>query len=77
MDYSWIGGIFEGAFNMATGVTNTVVKGKTDVAGINANASVTQNDKTENQKTMRTIIIGVSLLLVVIAFGIFVYSKKK
>ena len=33
-DYSWIGGILEGAFGAATAITTTVVNGKTQQATI-------------------------------------------
>lgn len=77
MDYSWIAGIFEGAFNAATSITGTVVNGKTQQVSLQTNADVTKTSKTQNQKTMRAIIIGGCVIAAIAVFGIFVYSNRR
>lgn len=76
-DYSWIGGILEGAFGAATAITTTVVNGKTQQATIEANASVTETGKTQNNKTIRTLIIGGVVLGAIVLFGLFVWSNRR
>ena len=76
-DYSWIGGILEGAFGAATAITTTVVNGKTQQATIEANASFTETGKTQNNKTIRTLIIGGVVLGAIVLFGLFVWSNRR
>lgn len=76
-DYSWIGGILEGAFGAATAITTTVVNGKTQQATIEANAGVNQTDKTQNNKTIRTLIIGSVVLGAIVLFGLFIWSNRR
>ena len=76
-DYSWIGGILEGAFGAATAITTTVVNGKTQQATIEANAGVTETSKTQNNKTIRTLIIGGVVLGAIVLFGLFVWSNRR
>lgn len=76
-NYSWIGGILEGAFSAATNITGTVMNSKTEQAKIGANADITQTDKEQNSKTVRTVIIGGVVLGAIVLFGLFVWSKRR
>lgn len=67
-----LSGILTGAFSTATGITNTVVGGKTDIATIEANTT----SKVDDSDTNRTIIIVggvvVAVLVGIVLYGIFV-----
>lgn len=76
-DYSWIGGILEGAFQAAGSITTSVVNSKTEQAKIGANADVTKTDKEQGGKTTRTLIIGGVVLGAIVLFGLFVWSKRR
>lgn len=81
MDWMALSNILQGAFDTATGITNTVVGGQNyrkeletnaHLAEINKDLSV--NTKTEDSKTERTIITGVVALLAIILAGIFIFK---
>lgn len=76
-DYSWIGGLFEGAFTAATGITSTVVNGQTQSVSLEQQGSLSVTTKEQNQKTVRTVIIAAGVVVAVIVFGIFVWSNKR
>lgn len=77
MEYSWIGGIFEGLFGAADKITTAVVNGKTQRVSLETSADVTKNTKSENQKSVRALIIGGCVVLAVMVFGIFVWSNRR
>lgn len=76
-DYSWIAAIFEGAFGAASSITGTVVNGQTQRVSLETSADVTTNSKSENQKTIRALIIGACVIAAVAVFGLFVYSNRR
>lgn len=76
-DYSWIAGIFEGAFGAASSITGTVVNGQNQRVSLETSADVTNNTKTENQKTIRALIIGACVVAAVVVFGLFVWSNRR
>ena len=75
-DYSWIGGIFEGAFSAASGITTTVINGQTQQVSLEQNGSLAVT-KEQNQKTVRAVIIAAGVVLAVVVFGLFVWSNKR
>ncbi len=76
-DYSWIGGIFEGAFSAASGITTTVINGQTQQVSLEQNGSLAVTTKEQNQKTVRAVIIAAGVVLAVVVFGLFVWSNKR
>lgn len=76
-DYSWIGGLFEGAFAAATGITSTVVNGQTQRVSLEQQGGLSVTNKEQNQKTVRTVIIAVGVVVAVVVFGIFVWSNRR
>ncbi len=77
MDWSWIGGIIEGAFGAASSITNTVVGGqnrRTEMEVLNEKYIAEQEQK---MKTYRTLIFVAGAAVCIILFGMFVYSNRK
>lgn len=77
MDYSWIGTLLGGAFGAAGTITTSIVDGKTQRAQIEANAGISQTEKSQNSKTVRTLIIGGVVLGAIVLFGLFVWSNRR
>lgn len=77
MDYSWIGTLLGGEFTAAGTITKSVVDGKTQRAQIEAGANIEQTTKSQDSKTVRTLIIGGVVLGAIVLFGLFVWSNRR
>lgn len=77
MDYSWIAGIFEGAYGAASKIATTVVNGNVQQVSLETSADVANNTKSENQKTVRSLIIGACVVAAIAVFGLFVWSNRR
>lgn len=76
---NWIAfsNILQGAFDTATGITNTVIGGKNYRTELEVNKDVTVNTKTEDSKTIRTIIMASCALIAIMLAGIFIFQNRK
>lgn len=69
--------ILQGAFDTATGITNTVVGGQNYRKELDVNKDVTVNTKSEDSKTTRTVIIAGCALVAIVLAGIFIFRNRK
>ena len=76
-DYSWIGTLVGTLATTAGGITETVISGKNKRTEIEAGANIEQTTKSQNSKTVRTLIIGGVVLGVIVLFGLFVWSNRR
>ena len=76
-DYSWIGTLVGTLATTAGGITETVISGKNKRTEIEAGANVEQTTKSQNSKTVRTLIIGGVVLGAIVLFGLFVWSNRR
>ena len=76
-DYSWIGTLVGTLATTACGITETVVSGKNKRTEIEAGANIEQTTKSQNSKTVRTLIIGGVVLAAIVLFGLFVWSNRR
>ena len=77
MDYSWIGTLVGTLATTAGGITETVISGKNKRTEIEAGANIEQTTKSQNSKTVRTLIIGGVVLGAIVLFGLFVWSNRR
>lgn len=76
-DYSWIGTLVGTLATTAGGITETVINGKNKRTEIEAGANIEQTTKSQNSKTVRTLIIGGVVLGAIVLFGLFVWSNRR
>lgn len=76
-DYSWIGTLVGTLATTAGGITETVISGKNKRTEIEAGANIEQTTKSQNSKTVRTLIIGGVVLGAIVLFGLFVWSNRR
>lgn len=76
-DYSWIGTLVGTLVTTAGGITETVISGKNKRTEIEAGANIEQTTKSQNSKTVRTLIIGGVVLGAIVLFGLFVWSNRR
>ena len=76
-DYSWIGTLVGTLATTAGGITETVISGKNKRTEIVAGANIEQTTKSQNSKTVRTLIIGGVVLGAIVLFGLFVWSNRR
>lgn len=77
MGYSWIGTLIGTLATTAGGITETVISGKNKRTEIEAGANIEQTTKSQNSKTVRTLIIGGVVLGAIVLFGLFVWSNRR
>lgn len=75
--YSWIGTLVGTLATTAGGITETVISGKNKRTEIEAGANIEQTTKSQNSKTVRTLIIGGVVLGAIVLFGLFVWSNRR
>ena len=76
-DYSLIGTLVGTLATTAGGITETVISGKNKRTEIEAGANIEQTTKSQNSKTVRTLIIGGVVLGAIVLFGLFVWSNRR
>lgn len=76
-NYSWIGTLVGTLATTAGGITETVISGKNKRTEIEAGANIEQTTKSQNSKTVRTLIIGGVVLGAIVLFGLFVWSNRR
>ena len=76
-DYSWISTLVGTLATTAGGITETVISGKNKRTEIEAGANIEQTTKSQNSKTVRTLIIGGVVLGAIVLFGLFVWSNRR
>ena len=76
-DYSWIGTLVGTLATTAGGITETGISGKNKRTEIEAGANIEQTTKSQNSKTVRTLIIGGVVLGAIVLFGLFVWSNRR
>lgn len=76
-DYSWIGTLVGTLATTAGGITETVISGKNKRTEIEAGANIEQTTKSQNSKTVRTLIVGGVVLGAIVLFGLFVWSNRR
>ena len=76
-DYIWIGTLVGTLATTAGGITETVISGKNKRTEIEAGANIEQTTKSQNSKTVRTLIIGGVVLGAIVLFGLFVWSNRR
>ena len=73
--FCYIGIFLISLFN--AGITETVISGKNKRTEIEAGANIEQTTKSQNSKTVRTLIIGGVVLGAIVLFGLFVWSNRR
>ena len=76
-DFSWIGTLVGTLATTAGGITETVISGKNKRTEIEAGANIEQTTKSQDSKTVRTLIIGGVVLGAIVLFGLFVWSNRR